>query len=493
MKPASEATALRTALAYAAFASLWIFASDALLGIFVRDAETIAALGMAKGIAFVAVTTALLYFVLRRRFGTLQAALAEREAALAALAASQRRFQEIFEQAAVGIALVAPDGRWLEVNRRLAEIVGYTREELLARTFQDITHPDDLAADLAYVRQMLAREIERYAMEKRYRRKDGATVWVLLTVALVWKEDGRPDHFISIVEDISRLKEAEERLAHALEWQKRARLAALNQMEDANRARREAEAANAALRELNATLEARVAERTQALAALNQSLESFVYSVSHDLKAPLRGIDGYCRLLEEDHAAKLDAEGREFLAHVREGVTRMQELIDDLLAYSRMERRPLTLAALDPRALVERILAERAPEIAARGIQVRVELPPLAVAGDAEGLTLVLRNLIDNAFKFTRATPTPEIVIGGESQGEEAHLWVRDNGIGFEMKYHDRIFEIFQRLHRLEEYPGTGVGLAIVKKAVERMGGRVWAESAPGAGATFHLALPAAK
>ncbi|WP_126446587.1 sensor histidine kinase [Sulfuricystis multivorans] len=484
--------ALRITLAYLIFAGLWIVASDAVLAFFVRDVETIASLGMLKGLTFVAVTALLLYLLLVRRFTGLANAFAERDAALADLQQGLARFEAVFEQAAVGIALVAPDGRWLKVNRRLAEIVGYTPEELLEKTFQDITHPDDLAADLAYVRQMLAREIERYAMEKRYIRKDGSTVWILLTVALVWQANGKPDYFISVVEDITRQHEAETRLKEALAWQKRARLATLNQMEDALAARREAEAANAELRELNATLEARVAERTEALKALNQSLESFVYSVSHDLKTPLRGIDGYCRLLEEDYAERLDDEGRLFLANVRNGVTRMQALIDDLLAYSRMERKPLTTTAVDPRGIIENLLAERGQEIEARNVQVRIALPPLTLAADADGLAIVLRNLLDNALKFTRHTPRAEIVIEGGARDGGVHLMVRDNGIGFEMKYHDRIFEIFQRLHRLEDYPGTGVGLALVKKAVERMGGRVWAESAPGAGATFHLWLPAA-
>ncbi|MCX7897405.1 MAG: PAS domain S-box protein [Rhodocyclaceae bacterium] len=484
-------SATRIALGYAVFAVLWIFVSDHLLALAFSNVEQLVEVALAKGLLFVLVTAAGLHHLLRRRFSTLATTLAERDAAYVALEKSHALFEAVFEQAAVGIALVAPDGRWLKVNRRLCEIVGYEAEELLQMTFQDITHPDDLAKDLAYVQQMLAREIPRYSMEKRYLRKDGSTIWILLTVALTWKADGTPEHFISVVEDIQRLHETEEALARALEWQKRARLATLNQMEDANRARREAEAANAALRELNATLEARVAERTQALEALNRSLESFVYSVSHDLKSPLRGIDGYCRLLEEDYAHRLDDEGRLFLANVRQGVARMQALIDDLLAYSRMERRPLTTACIDLHALLERLVAERSEDIVQRGIDVRLSLPPCQLVADPDGLALILRNLLDNAIKFTRPRQRPEIEIGGKETLDGLHLWVRDNGIGFDMKYHDRIFEIFQRLHRLEEYPGTGVGLAIVKKAAERMGGRVWAESAPNQGATFHVFLPA--
>ncbi len=246
----------------------------------------------------------------------------------------------------------------------------------------------------------------------------------------------------------------------------------------------------AALRELNATLEERVALRTAELETLNQSLESFVYSVSHDLKTPLRGVEGYSQLLQHDYAEQLDAEGRLFIANIRTGIARMNELIDDLLAYSRMERRKLDAVPLDLTNLVHSVIAERADAIAAHAVAVHADLPPLRVRGDADGLALVLRNLLENALKFSAQSPQPRIDIDACEQEGGVMLCIRDNGIGFDMKFHDRIFEIFQRLHRLEDYPGTGIGLALVKKAMQRMGGRVWAESAPGTGAAFHLWLP---
>lgn len=246
------------------------------------------------------------------------------------------------------------------------------------------------------------------------------------------------------------------------------------------------------LRQLNANLETRVAERTAELDALNQSLESFVYSVSHDLKTPLRGVEGYSRLLESDYADRLDAEGMLFLANIRDGVARMGELIDDLLAYSRMERRKLNPDRLDLTALVHRVLKHKKADSAAAKLEIVAELPPLTAIGDADGISLVLRNLLENAIKFSARESHPRIEIGACRSDDKVRLWLRDNGIGFDMKYHDRIFEIFQRLHRLEDYPGTGIGLALVKKAMQRMGGRVWAESAPGEGATFFLELDAA-
>jgi PAS domain S-box-containing protein len=243
------------------------------------------------------------------------------------------------------------------------------------------------------------------------------------------------------------------------------------------------------MRRLNAELERRVRQRTQQLQALNGELEAFAYSVSHDLKAPLRGIDGYSRLLLEKHADRMDADGRAFLTHIRQGALRMEMLIDDLLTYSRMERRALQSGSVEVAGLARSVVAERAAEIQARGVDLRLELPVLAVRADPEGLAQVLRNLLDNALKFSRDSSMVEI--GGRSEADRVVLWVKDDGIGFDMRFHDRIFEIFQRLHRAEDYPGTGIGLAIARKAAQRMGGRVWAESAPDAGATFYLELPA--
>lgn len=244
------------------------------------------------------------------------------------------------------------------------------------------------------------------------------------------------------------------------------------------------------VRQLNVVLEQRVVERTAQLQAVNKELETFAYSVSHDLKAPLRGIDGYSRLLLDDHAAALDEEGRLFLTNIRNGAGQMAQLIEDLLAYSRVERRGPQLDQIDLRSLVQATIAERAEEIAARNVTMKIDIPSRAVTADREGLVMALRNLLDNALKFTRDISQPVIEIGIRSEGRACILWMRDNGIGFDMKFHERIFEIFQRLHLPEDFSGTGIGLAIVRKALQRMGGRAWAESMPGQGATFYLEMP---
>ncbi|WP_234265370.1 PAS domain-containing protein [Hydrogenophaga sp. NFH-34] len=244
------------------------------------------------------------------------------------------------------------------------------------------------------------------------------------------------------------------------------------------------------LREINQGLEQRVNERTQQLSEANRELEAFSYTVSHDLKAPLRGIDGYSQLLEEEYGAQLGEEGMQFLGRIRRGVQLMGELISDLLDYSRMERRTMERHDVDLQPLLERVLEGFAGDVERHGAQVTLALAPMTLGVDREGMAVVLRNLIGNALKFSRESRPPQVQIGSRSEPGRRILWVQDNGVGFDMKYHDRIFGIFQRLQRAEDYPGTGVGLALVAKAVDRMGGRVWAESRLGGGATFYLEFP---
>ncbi len=246
----------------------------------------------------------------------------------------------------------------------------------------------------------------------------------------------------------------------------------------------------AAVRQSNLKLEQRVAERTAALAAANRELETFAYSVSHDLKAPLRWIDGYSRLLQEGFSSGLGEEGRLFVDNVRRAALHMNELIDDLLSYSRIERQRMQPAVIALDDIVRAAMVEWAEELRRLHVELRLAVAPITALADRQALTVVLRNLIGNALKFSAASTPPSLEIGAREEGTGALLWVRDNGIGFDMKFHDRIFEIFQRLQRAEDYPGTGIGLALVRRAVGRMAGRVWAESAPGQGACFFVRLP---
>jgi signal transduction histidine kinase len=229
---------------------------------------------------------------------------------------------------------------------------------------------------------------------------------------------------------------------------------------------------------------------TSELQSANKELETFTYSVAHDLRAPLRGIDGYSQLLLTNYADKLDDEGRQFLGKVRQAAQQMGRLIEDLLAYARLERRDLQIGPVDLQELLGSLLAERADDIRTRGVEVKLAVSCQSVTADRDGLAMALRNLLENALKFSSRTARPTIEIAARDTPTTCILSVRDNGVGFDMKYQERIFDIFQRLHRSEDYPGTGVGLAIVKKAMQRMGGRAWAESEPGKGATFYLEIP---
>jgi signal transduction histidine kinase len=254
--------------------------------------------------------------------------------------------------------------------------------------------------------------------------------------------------------------------------------------------RRRRRRAKEALDRLNAELETRIESRTAALNAKSQELETFAYSVAHDLKAPLRGIDGYSRLLLEDYAKSLDDQGRTFLQTIQDSTDEMNRLIDDLLVYSRLERRELKTHRIELTPMVRALVEEKKREGADHEVDFVVDVNGATVLADSSGLVQSLRNYLDNAIKFTRKVAAPRIEVGSRESPRSCLLWVRDNGIGFDMKYHDRIFDIFQRLNVAEDYPGTGIGLAIVRKAMERMGGRALAESEPGHGATFYLEIP---
>ncbi len=242
--------------------------------------------------------------------------------------------------------------------------------------------------------------------------------------------------------------------------------------------------------EINQTLEDRIAERTNQLENINNELKTFTYSVSHDLKAPLRGIDGYSRLLLEDHKDNLNEEGQHFLQSIKKAASNMNQLIDDLLTYSRLDQKVWTSKEIRLGDFIEELLFDYRDEYAALGGKFIIEVPNLIINSDRDGLALIIRNLIDNACKFSAKSDQPRVSIGARISGESLLFWISDNGIGFEMKYYDRIFGIFDRLHRQEDYPGTGIGLTMVKKAVTRMKGSIRAESTPGEGTVFYLEIP---
>ena len=234
---------------------------------------------------------------------------------------------------------------------------------------------------------------------------------------------------------------------------------------------------------------AELRQRAQELTAANQELENFTYSVAHDLRAPLRSMGGFARILLEDYPDQLDAEGQRYLNIIQQEARKMGQLIDDLLALARLGRKELSLARLDLAELAQAVFDELKAAYPERNLQIEVQPLP-AVLGDRVMFRQLLANLLDNAIKFTQDRDPALIQVSGWTAGNENIYCVKDNGVGFDMRYVNKLFEVFQRLHSEEEYSGTGVGLAIVKRVIDRHGGRVWAESRLGEGATICFALP---
>jgi light-regulated signal transduction histidine kinase (bacteriophytochrome) len=239
-----------------------------------------------------------------------------------------------------------------------------------------------------------------------------------------------------------------------------------------------------------AELEQRVAERTAELREINAELESFSYSVSHDLRAPLRSIQGFAQILLEEYDDRLEAAGRDYLQRIMAAARRMDALTEDLLTYSRLSRASVELMAVSLEAVVEEVLTQLEGDIRGNAACVTVEKPLLKVMGHYATLVQVVANLLTNSIKFVAPGVRPQVRVWTEGRDDRVCLRLRDNGIGIAPDYQERIFRVFERLHGPETYPGTGIGLSIVRKGMDRMGGEVGVESAPGQGSTFWLELP---
>jgi PAS domain S-box-containing protein len=378
--------------------------------------------------------------------------ITERKSVDQALRDSEHRLRRFYEAGLIGVIYWTMDGRIVDANDGFLEMVGYTRTELEAGAIDWIhmTPPEFAELDARSVAELKATGRNATPFEKEYVRKDGARLPVLVGGAML---DDERCNGVALVLDISGQKRAEEEL-----------------------------------RLLNADLEQRVTERTAQLDAANKELESFAYSVSHDLRAPLRAMDGFAQVVLEDAAERLGEDDIEHLQRIRAAAQRMATLIDDLLQLSRATRERLTMQRVSVTALAESVVAELRESEPERCVEV-VIAPDMMANADPTLLRMILFNLVGNAWKFTRKRDAGRIEVAPERVDGEQVFVVRDNGAGFDMRHAKHLFGAFQRMHRQEEFEGNGIGLATVQRLITAHGGRVWAEAEVDKGASFYFTL----
>ena len=351
---------------------------------------------------------------------------------------SEARFRAYFERSMVGIAETSPEKGWVEVNDRMCEILGVAREELIRKTWAELTHPDDLAADVAQFNRVLAGEIDGYAMDKRFIHGDGHVVFTHLAVRCVRKEDGTADYFVALVDDVSARKQAEAEILRS-----------------------------------------------------NAELEQFSYAISHDMRQPLRMISSYMQLLENGLAGQLDAEKREFFDFAIDGAKRLDAMLVGLLDYSRVGRKGEPPAMIESRDILDQALLFLGPAMVEAQSDVHIEGDWPRVYVRQDEILRLLQNLIGNALKYRVKGRQPQITVTSEVLPEEWRVRITDNGVGIIPGQIDRLFQVFQRLQSRADYEGTGIGLALCRKIVEHHGGKIWAESAgEGTGSRFTFSIP---
>lgn len=411
--------------------------------------------------------------------------ITDRMKAEEALRESEEKYRLFFEHAADGIFVTDHNGVLLDVNPSGCVLIGYPLADLRGKKLIDLLLPN-------------AQEKMLYLFTRVLMGQTGPDVWKviskngnLIDVSLDMRAlpDGR---VLGIIRDISenlqaenQIHQAQQELTNLLKEADQSRMALLSMVEDHQMAEER-------ISQLNTELEQRVQDRTSQLQASNAELEAFSYSVSHDLRAPLRAMDGYSNLLLSDYPDRLDDQGRHYLSRIQEASKRMGELIEDLLNLSRITRSEFIRRQVDLSQIAKEIAVTLRDQNRDRVVEFKIE-PDLIVEGDSRLLKIVLENLMNNALKFTEKCKSALISVGKLSGGSEMVYFVKDNGIGFEMTYAGKLFAPFQRLHSVQDYPGTGIGLVIVQRIITRHGGRIWPEAEVGKGATFYFTLGGAK
>lgn len=359
-----------------------------------------------------------------------------------------QHYRRAMQCAGTGMAILDLEGRWVDVNPALARMLGHDAAALIGRPAAQFAHADDADAARAGLAAVAGDETPTSQWQQRYRRIDADSFWAQVEVASLRDASGAPCYLVMHVHDIDAQRRNER------------------------------------------TLRQQLAERTATAQALVREQEVFAYGISHDLRAPLRAINSFAELLDRHVGVALDDSGRDYLQRIRAAATRMGGLIDVLLDLSRIDRAELAPVPVDLGLFAELAIAELQEAEPARTVEIEVA-PDLIALGDERQLRMLITQLLHNAWKFSDTRAPVRIQVGGEREGDLLHVAVRDYGSGFDMRYAEKLFEPFQRLHAPEQGSGNGIGLAIARRIVERHGGRLWAQSEPGAGSSFHFELPA--